>query len=159
MTARGNSTKADRSQVGPVTLALMAMHNDGEVKRCKRIIPPPSTGSGYVVICRDPETGVLKRFGRRPYEHPTQEAAEEEAARLAEELGQGFAVFMEVSSIPAPEHTASFIADSTHLDIAAEAALPAPQVAKPPAEPDSPKPRQVIVERRGARRRAAGGQA
>lgn len=151
MTAKRISTNARCRQPGSALHAQTPLQTECVVKRNKRPIPSPSVGSGFVVICRDAETGVLKRFGRRPYEHPTEQEALSEATRLAEKHGHDFGVFRQIANAPAPENFQPSMEIRTSSNAKPECS---------PAAPDATKPvrRPVVVERRISRHLKVGRQ-
>ena len=64
--------------------------------------PGEEIGAGFFVFRRGKSSGRIARGGANglPYEHPTIEAAQSEAARLAEQFrGETFAVFQQVDAI------------------------------------------------------------
>lgn len=110
--------------------------------------PPQTIGGGYLIACRDPKTGRLRKVGATPYEHASVPEAEAEAHRLAERYRQEFCIFREVASVMPP----------SVAEPAAVAPAPAPVEASAPKDPpqEMPQPRPVIVERRGVSRRRTG---
>ncbi|MGH1588644.1 hypothetical protein ACRBEV_10110 [Methylobacterium phyllosphaerae] len=107
--------------------------------------PPETVRGGFLIACRDPKTGRLRKVGATPFEHGSVPEAEVEARRLAERYRQEFCVFREVTSVMPPEAPA------------AEAEPAEPKVADTPTPQVSSKPRTVIVERRVSRRQKSAG--
>jgi hypothetical protein len=129
------------------------MRNDGEVKRSKRITPPQSIGAGFVVIRRTSETGALRSIGKRPYEHPNLETAEE-ARRLAERFGDSFDVFERRLRVPAPERPLEPVSEPFNPP-PPTTTLEREQVEQSVASASQRPP--VVVERRGRRATIRGG--
>ncbi|AWN47186.1 hypothetical protein DK419_13380 [Methylobacterium terrae] len=72
----------------------------------KRPRPKAAVGGGFVVMRRGDSSNRL--FGHpRPYEHPSLEVAQAEAARLAAKHNRDFCVFQQVAVAPAPAVPAS----------------------------------------------------
>lgn len=110
--------------------------------------PPQTIGGGFLIACRDPKTGRLRKVGATPYEHGSIPEAEAEAHRLAARYRQEFCIFSEVTSVmpPAVSDAEDFTPAPVHVE--ASAAKDPPQEMR--------QPRQVIVERRGVSRRRSG---